>query len=125
MPGGGIAICLIGSDNKWQDKALTIIEKVVQNQITFYVNESGSKDPKAWVWYWHVVDNCDLIIVDTASCTEHEIRMALGLCKLDNPVVFYVKDGNDEFVALLKAIDVPCFADLDNLPIILEAIFGG
>lgn len=125
MPGGGLGFCLISDDKVWQDSIISLLEKgVPSNQITFYTNESGQKDPKAWVWYWHVVDNCDMIICDTSSCSEHEVRMALGMCKLDQPVIFYTKPGNDEFVALLNAMGVPSFEDFEELLKILEVALG-
>jgi hypothetical protein len=124
MPGGGLALCLISNDKTWQDQIISLIEKGVQNQLTFFVNETAVKDPKAWVWYWHVVDNCNIIICDMASCSEHEIRVALAMAKIDHPVIFYVKPGNEEFISLLKAVDIAWFDDLEDLPNVLEALFG-
>jgi hypothetical protein len=66
-----------------------------------------------------------MIIVDTASCSEHEIRMALGLCKLDMPVIFHVKSGNDDFAALLHSIQIPAFEDISDLMTLMEAALGG
>jgi hypothetical protein len=58
LPGGGLAFCLISNDKAWQDTVVNLVEKNVQhNQLTFYTNESGVKDPKAWIWYWHIADN--------------------------------------------------------------------
>jgi hypothetical protein len=124
MPGGGLALCLISNDKTWQDQIISLIEKGVQNQLTFFVNETAVKDPKAWVWYWHVVDNCNIVICDMASCSEHEIRVALAMSKIDHPVIFYVKPGNEEFISLLKAVDIAWFDDLEDLPNVLEALFG-
>jgi hypothetical protein len=125
MPGGGLGFCLISNDKVWQDSVIALLEKGIQNQLTFFANESGVKDPKAWVWYWHIVDNCSMVFVDMASCSEHEIRMALAMCKLSQPVMFHVKPGNDEFVALLNAIDTPWFEDMDQLIAIMEAALNG
>lgn len=124
MPTGGVAICLISNDKSWQDKIVEIIESGIQDQITFYANDSGVKDPKAWVWYWHIVDNCNMVLCDVASCTEHEVRVALAIAKLEHPIIFYVKPGNDEFIALLKASEILHFSDVDDLPTLLEALFG-
>jgi len=125
MPGGGLSFCLISNDKAWQDSIIAMLEKSIQsNQLTFYANESAQKDPKAWVWYWHVVDNCNLIVCDLSTASEHEIRMALAMCKLDQPVIFHVRPGNDEFVALLNAIEVPWFEELENLAPILESSLG-
>jgi hypothetical protein len=125
MPGGGIGFCLISNDKAWQDTVIGLLEKGIQNQLTFYATESSTKDPKAWVWYWHVVDNCSMIFVDMASCSEHEIRMAMAMSKLDQPVVFHVKPGNDEFVALLNAVDIPWFEDFEQLLALMEVVLGG
>jgi hypothetical protein len=125
MPGGGLGFCLISNDKVWQDSVIGFLEKGIQNQLTFFANESGVKDPKAWVWYWHIVDNCSMVFVDMASCSEHEIRMALAMCKLSQPVMFHVKPGNDEFVALLNAIDIPWFEDMEQLVEIMEAALNG
>jgi len=125
LPTSGLSICLISNDKAWQAEVIALVEEGVQSdQITFFANESGNSDPKAWVWYWHVADNCQLIIVDMANCTEHEIRMALAMCKVGHPVVFYVRSGNDEFLALLHAIQIPSFNDIESLSHLLESSFG-
>ena len=124
MPSGGLGFALISNDKVWQDTVIGILEKGIQNQLTFYANEAGVKDPKAWVWYWHVVDNCSMIFVDMASCTEHEIRMALAMAKLDQPVIFHVKPGNDEFIALLNAVSIPSFEDFEHLLALMELTLG-
>lgn len=124
MPSGGLAFALISNDKVWQDAVISILEKGIQNQLTFYANEAGVKDPTAWVWYWHVVDNCSMIFIDMASCSEHEIRMALAMAKLDQPVIFHVKPGNSEFVALLNAVDIPYFDDFERLLAIMEVTLG-
>jgi hypothetical protein len=125
LPGGGLSFCLISNDEKWQTTIIELFEKEMQNQITFFATETSTRDPKAWVWYWHVADCCSMIIVDTASCTEHEIRMALAMCKQDMPVIFHVKPGNDEFAALLHDIQIPSFQDISELMILMEAGLGG
>lgn len=125
MPGGGLGFCLISNDKEWQDSVIGFLEKGIQNQLTFFANESGVKDPKAWVWYWHIVDNCSMVFVDMASCSEHEIRMALAMCKRSQPIMFHIKPGNDEFVALLNAIDIPWFEDMEQLVEIMEAALNG
>lgn len=111
MPAGGITFCLISNNTKWQDSIINKIEKVVNKQLTFFVNEELSIDPKLWVWYWHIVDNCGMIICDTLSATEHEIRMCIAMTKQNLPILFRVKPGNDEFVSLLNAIEIPSFED--------------
>lgn len=126
MPGGGLAFCLIGNDKTWQDSIIELLEKGIQdNQLTFYVNDSTSVDPKTWVWYWHIATNCSMIICELAHATEQEARMALAMCKENMPVIFYVKPGNDEFIALLNAIDIPWVEDHDELIKIMESAFGG
>ncbi len=125
MPSGGLAFCLISNDPVWQDSIINYLETNIQNQLTFYATETSTKDPKAWVWYWHVVDNCGMIFVDLASCTEHEVRMAMAMSKLDQPVIFHVKPGNDEFIALLNAVSIPSFEDMDHLAALLENGIGG
>lgn len=126
MPGGGLAFGLIGNNKDWQTSIIELLEKSIQNnQLTFYVNESNKVDPNIWVWYWHTASNCNMILCDLAHSTEHEIRTALAMCKEDLPVVFNVKPGNDEFIALLNAIEVPWFEDTDDLLRLLEAAFGG
>ena len=125
MPGGGLGFCLISNDKVWQDTVIGLLEKGIQNQLTFYATETSTKDPKAWVWYWHVVDNCSLVFCDVASCSEHEVRMALAMTKLGLPVVFHLKPGNDEFVALLNAIEVPWFEDFNQLLAIMEVAVNG
>lgn len=125
IPASGLSICLVSNDKAWQDEVIEMVEEGVQSdQLTFYANESGHPDPKAWIWYWHVVDNCQLVIVDMSTCSEHEIRMALAMCKLEHPVVFYVKPGNDEFITLLHAIQIPSFSDIASLSNLLESSFG-
>lgn len=121
MPPGGIGFCLISNNKTWQETIIELLEKGIQDQLTFYANETGQKDPKAWVWYWHVASNCTMILVDVASCTEHELRMALAMTKDDLPVIFHVKPGNDELVALLNAIQVPSFEDYSDLLKLMEA----
>jgi len=125
LPGGGLSFCLISNDEKWQSNIIELFEKEMQNQLTFFASETSTRDPKAWVWYWHVADNCSMIIVDSASCTEHEIRVALAMCKLDMPVIFHVRPGNDEFVSLLNAIQIPSFGDISELMTLMEAALGG
>ena len=126
MPGGGLAFCLIGNDKTWQDSIIELLEKGIQdNQLTFYVNDAVSVDPKTWVWYWHIATNCSMIICELAHATEQEVRMALAMCKDNMPVIFYVKPGNDEFIALLNAIDIPWVEDHDELIKIMESAFGG
>ncbi len=125
LPGSGLSFCLISNDEKWQTKIIELFEKEMQNQLTFFATETSIRDPKSWVWYWHVADNCSMIIVDTASCSEHEIRVALGLCKLDMPVIFHVKPGNDDFAALLHSIQIPSFEDITHLMSLMEAALGG
>ena len=125
IPSGGIGFCLISNNKEWQDNVIGLLEKGIQNQLTFYATETSTRDPNAWVWYWHVVDNCSMIFCDTASCTEHEIRMAIAMTKLDQPVIFHVKPGNTEFVALLNAVGIPSFEDFDELLAIMEATLGG
>lgn len=125
LPGGGLSFCLISNNEKWQTSIIELFEKEMQNQLTFFATETSIRDPKAWVWYWHVADNCAMIIVDTASCSEHEIRMAMAMCKTDMPVIFHVKPGNDEFVALLNAIQIPSFQDTEQLKLLMEAALGG
>lgn len=96
-----------------------------REQVTFYLNNSGFIDPKAWVWYWHVAKNCDLIICDTMSSTEHEIRMGLAMSKESLPVLFRTKQGDDDFVTLLYTISVPHYETLEELNNILENVFNG
>ena len=124
LPGGGLSFCLISNNEKWQTSIIELFEKDLRSQLTFFATETSIRDPKAWVWYWHVADNCSTIIVDTASCSEHEIRMALAMCKLDLPIMFHVKRGNDEFVALLNAIQIASFQDLEQLKELMEAALG-
>jgi hypothetical protein len=125
LPGGGLSFCLISNDETWQNKIIELFEKEMQNQLTFFATETSIRDPKAWVWYWHVADSCSMIIVDATSCTEHEIRMALAMCKQDLPVIFHVKSGNDEFESLLHAIQIPCFKDIADLMTLMESALGG
>lgn len=126
IPGGGLAFCLISNDKAWQESIIELLEKGIRdNQLTFYVNEAANIDPKMWVWYWHIASNCSMIFCDIAHATEQEVRMALAMCKDNNPVIFYVKPGNDEFIALLNAIDVPWVEDHDDLLTLLESAFGG
>lgn len=125
LPGGGLSFCLISNDEKWQAKVIELFEKEMQNQLTFFATETSTPDPKAWIWYWHVADNCSMVIVDAASCSEHEIRMALGMCKLDLPVVFHVKAGNDDFASLLHSIQIPSFQDIAELMALMEAGLAG
>ena len=125
LPSGGLSFCLISNDEKWQTSIIELFEKEMQNQLTFYTTETSKRDPKAWVWYWSVADNCSMIVVDTATCTEQEIRMALAMCKLDMPVIFHVKPGNDDFAALLHAIQIPSFQDITDLMSLMEAALGG
>lgn len=125
LPSGGLSFCLISNNESWQNSVIELLEKGIQNQLTFYATESSHRDPKAWVWYWHVANNCSMIVVDTASCSEQEIRMALAMCKHDLPVIFHVKPGNDEFVSLLTAIQIPHFAEFEQLLILMEAALGG
>lgn len=124
MPTSGLAFCLISNDPAWQAQVIAVIESGVEEQLTFYANETAVQDPKAWIWYWHVIDNCDMILCDTASCSEHEKLVAIAMTKLELPVVFYVKPGDDELVSLLNSIEVPFFDDMDKLPGIMEAGFG-
>ena len=125
LPGGGLSFCLISNDEIWQTKIIELFEKEMQNQLTFFATETAVRDPKAWVWYWHVANNCSMIVVDATSCSEHEIRMALAMCKLDMPVIFHVRPGNDEFVALLNAIQIPSFSDISQLMSLMESALVG
>lgn len=124
LPNGGLSFCLLSNNEAWQTPIIELLEKGIQNQLTFYVNETAHKDPKAWVWYWHVAQNASMIIVDTASCTEHEMRMALAMTKHDLPVVFHTKPGNDELTALLNVVQVPHFEEVEQLLLLLEAALG-
>lgn len=124
MPMAGLSFCLISNDKRWQDNIIGLLEKGIQNQLCFFTNEDGVKDPKVWVWYWHVAPNSSMIFVDMASCSEHEIRMTLGMCKEGLPVIYHVKPGNQEFVALLKAIDVPHWESQEDFVAIMESMNG-
>ncbi len=95
-----------------------------KNQLTFYTNEDDFVDPKLWHWYWHVAQNCNLVLCDAVHCTEHEIRMALGLLKIDVPVIFHIKAGDSEMASLLHAIGAPYFETLEQLDETLEALLG-
>jgi hypothetical protein len=125
LPSGGLSFCLISNDEKWQTNVIELFEKEMQNQLTFFATETSTRDPKNWIWYWHVAESCSMIIVDTASCSEHEIRMALGMCKHELPVIFHVKPGNDDFAALLHSIQIPSFQDISHLMTLMEAALGG
>ena len=59
-----------------------------------------------------------------ASCSEHEIRMALAMTKNDQPVIFCTRPGSDEFVSLLNAVGIPSYEDTDELVRILEMALG-
>lgn len=125
MPRGGLAFCLIGNDKSWQESITELFEQSIpSNQLTFYANESGSVDPNIWIWYWHIANNCSMILCDLAHSTEHEVRLALAMCKEDLPVVFHVKPGNEDFIALLNAIEIPWFEDNEHLLELLESAFG-
>ncbi len=124
LPNGGLSFCLISNNEAWQTSIIELLEKGIQNQLTFYANESAVKDPKAWIWYWHVAQNCSMIIVDTASCTEHEIRMALAMTKHDLPVVFHNKPGQEEMSTLLNVVQIPNFEEVEQLLMLLEAALG-
>jgi hypothetical protein len=50
--------------------------------------------------------------------------MALAMTKVDQPVIFNTRPGNDEFVSLLNAIGVPSYEDPDELVKILELALG-
>lgn len=124
-PPRGVAFCLISNSEAWQNEVTTLIEKGInKNQITFYINNTEYVDPKAWIWYWHVAQNCDLILCDTVHCTDHELHMCLAMLKLDYPVVFQVKPGNEELATLLNSISVPFFESIEELDALLEAAFG-
>jgi hypothetical protein len=120
-----VAFCLISNSETWQNEVTTLIEKGInKNQITFYINNVEYVDPKAWIWYWHVSPNCDLIICDTSHCTDHELHMCLAMLKMDLPVVFQVNPGNEELATLLNSISVPHFESIEELDSLLEAAFG-
>lgn len=126
VPPTGAAFCLISNDEDWQNEIVGLIEKGIKKaQLTFYVNNTEYIDPKAWIWYWHVASNCDLIICDTAHCTDHELRMCIGMTKIDLPVVFQIKAGNEELQTLFTSIGVPHFETLEELDALMEAGFGG
>lgn len=95
-----------------------------QNQLTFYVNDAEFVDPKAWTWYWHVAQTCNLIICDTLHATEHEIRTAMAMTRQDTPVLFQVKPGDEEFSALLHTSSIAYYETLEQLDEILEAVLG-
>jgi hypothetical protein len=124
LPTGGLSFCLVSNDETWQSNIIEMLEKGIQNQLTFYATESSYRDPKAWVWYWHVANNCSMILIDSASCSEQEIRMAFAMCKHDMPVIFNVKQGNDELTSLLNAIQIPHFTEPEQLLLLMEAAIG-
>lgn len=127
MPPAGVSLCLIGNDQEWLDQVISLVEKGIdREQITFYVNNLDFVDPKAWVWFWHVANNCDLIVCDSLSATEHEIRMALAMSKESLPVMFRVRSGDDDdFVTLLHNISVLHYETLEELDQVLGAVFNG
>lgn len=102
-----------------------LLEKgLSQNQLTFYVNDSEFVDPKVWTWYWHAAQTCNLVICDTLHATEHEIRMAMALLKVDVTVLFQIRPGDEEFAALLHTLGVPYYETIEQLDEILEAVLG-
>lgn len=126
VPPMGAAFCLISNSEAWQTEVIDLIEKGIKKaQITFYANNTEYVDPKAWIWYWHVARNCDLIICDTAHCTPHELNMCLAMLKNSLPVIFHVKSANEELKTLLTALSIGHYDSLDELENLLEVIFNG
>lgn len=124
LPTGGLSFCLVSSNKQWQENIVALLEKGIKNQLCFFANEDGVKDPKIWVWYWHVATNCTMIFVDLASCSEQEIRMSLAMCKEGLPVVYHVKPGNQEFIALLNAIEIPYWENDEGFTSLMESRNG-
>lgn len=122
LPTGGLSFGLISNDKQWQENIIGVMEKGLRNQLCFYANEEAVKDTKFWIWYWHIGPNCSMIFVDVASCSEQEVRMCLAMCKEDLPVIFHVKPGNEEFVALLKAISVPLWETGEEFDALLVSL---
>lgn len=122
----GASFCLVSNNENWQNEIISLLEKGIEKaQLTFYVNNTEYIDPKAWIWYWHVAHNCNLIICDTAHCTDHELHMCLAMTKLELPVLFHISQGNEELQTLLNSISVPSFENIEELDGIMEASFGG
>lgn len=125
LPSGGLSFCLIGNDPEWRELIINMLEKgLSQNQLTFYVNDTEFVDPKAWTWYWHVAQTCNLIICDTLHSTEQEIRTAMALTRSDTPVLFQIKPGDEEFAALLHTASIGYYETVEQLDEILEAVLG-
>lgn len=104
---------------------IALLEKGLnQHQLTFYVNDNESVDPKLWTWYWHMAPTCNLVICDTIHSTEQEIRTALALLKYDVTVLFQVRPGDEEFASLLHTMSVPYYETVEQLDELLEVILG-
>lgn len=125
IPTSGLSFCLISNNPAWQEQIVGMLERGLnKNQLTFFTNDHEFVDPKVWHWYWHVAQNCNLVICDVIHSSEHEVRMALGLLKLGSPVIFQIKSGDDEMAALLHAIGASYFETLEQLDETLEVILG-
>lgn len=121
-----MSFCLIGNDQAWLDEVVGLVEKGIdREQVTFFLNNTDFVDPKAWVWFWHVAKNCDLIICDGVSSSEHEIRMAMAMTKEGLPVLFRTRSGDTDFTTLLHAISVPHYEMLEELDQVLGVMFNG
>lgn len=124
VPSEGAAFCLVSNSKEWQDEVIGLLEKGINKALTFFVNDVEYIDPKAWIWYWHVAKNCNLIICDTIHCTDHELHMCLAMTKLELPVMFQINAGNQELQTLLNSISVPYFENIEELDELMEAVFG-
>jgi hypothetical protein len=124
LPERGMSITLVSNSEEWQTEVITLVEKLLNDdQVTFFVGATDFKDPKAWIWYWHVAKNCDLVLCDTKSATEHERYMCFSMLKDSMPVIFHTQ-ANTELSKLLKATHTPAYDDIDDLKSLLENALG-
>jgi hypothetical protein len=123
LPSSGVSICLLSNDEQFQTQMVNMLEKGIKTeQLTFYLNPNyKSVDPKLWLWYWHVANFCDLVIVDSEHVTEHELRMAIAMSK-NLPIIFRV-EYNEELEILLKTTKIPTYSTIEQLDYFMEGLF--
>jgi len=123
LPPSGFSILLMSNNEMFQTELVNLLEKgIKKDQLTIYLNPNyTSVDLKLWLWYWHIANFADLVIVDTKNVTEHELRMSIAMTKT-LPVIF--KTGyNDDLDTLFRTMKAPTYSTLDQLDYFMEGIF--
>lgn len=119
FPEDGIRISVIGTNEQWTEDLSDDLENTFPTvPMTFYHLDEATAEQ--WQWLYHMIDISDLIMVNVAQASNHELNIVF--LKMNPKFWFYVeKDKVDKDTRiLLNTIGANVFNDREQLHAMLR-----